>query len=261
MCAPPTWVKHSDVVFWNGSHSHFSINECLGTCKEQDQEEEGSEGAAAPMPISLWLLWLHRSGWGRQRQGKGHRLVSWGPSCPLTAFLAGPEVPHEATQGVGKPQSDVVRSGWPLASLESGPGVTVGVPATLHQLDSPPCHSSGTSLLPSDQLSSLLTLAFEDFQFHPWDDSDTAVVPRSCAHLPTSGPLFRLCLEHLPTLPSFSWLHLIHPQAQPQCHLLQEAFPDSTAVGYLQPSIAYLLGAPSPFYLNINHRQPWLLFP
>lgn len=161
MSAPPTPVKPSDVTSWNRSHSHFSINECLGNCKEQDREEEGSEGAAAPLPISPWPLWLYQSGWGRQRQGKGHRPVLWGPSCPLTAFLSGPE----AAQGVGKPQSYVVRSGWPLASLGSGPGVTLGVPANLHQLDSPPCHCSGTSLLLSDQLSSLLTLAFEDFSF------------------------------------------------------------------------------------------------
>lgn len=69
--APPTWVKHSDVASWNGSHSHFNINECLGNCKEQDQEEEGSEGAVAPMTISLWLLWLHRRRMGETEAGQG----------------------------------------------------------------------------------------------------------------------------------------------------------------------------------------------
>ena len=60
------WRRYASI-----SHSHFSINECLGNCKEQDQEEEGSEGAVAPMTISLWLLWLHRRRMGETEAGQG----------------------------------------------------------------------------------------------------------------------------------------------------------------------------------------------
>lgn len=45
-----------------------------------------------------------------------------------------------ARRGVGKPQSDVVRSGWPLAFLGLGPGATLGALTT----SLPP--DSGTSL-------------------------------------------------------------------------------------------------------------------
>lgn len=69
---------------------------------------EKSNESAPPMPTSpdlqeLILLWfLHWSGWEREKQGKGQGPVSWGPSHPLTTFLAAPHSPV-ARRGVGKP--------------------------------------------------------------------------------------------------------------------------------------------------------------
>lgn len=87
---------------------------------------------------------LFRTGETETGQGPWASLMGALPSsdhilgCPSDSPLARP--------GVGKPQHDSVRSGWPLASLGPSPGAALGALTTSHWSDSLPCPCSGTAL-------------------------------------------------------------------------------------------------------------------
>lgn len=88
--------------------------------------------------------------------------------------------------------------------------------------------------------------------------TDTAAVPLNYAHSPTSGPLFRLCLECLP--PSLSYISSILKSSPNDTSSRKPSLtlPWWDSSNPLQPTF---LGLQVAFYLDINHRQPCLLFP
>lgn len=95
---PGLSVAPSDVAFWSGS-SHISINGFLGNSGEQDHSGEEvrwlspcyahlSGPAGADLAVVSPLVRMEET-----EVGQGPTAIPWGPSCPLTTFLAAPQIP------------------------------------------------------------------------------------------------------------------------------------------------------------------------
>lgn len=127
-------VRRPDVASWNGSYSHFSINEFLSNCRERDQREkevrQGSPSYAnLPRPRGVELAVIFPAALVRMGQtevGEGPRASLLGAFPSFDRILGCPSDSPVAGRGVRKPQCNVVRSGWPLASLGPGPGAALG---------------------------------------------------------------------------------------------------------------------------------------
>lgn len=101
----------------------------------------GAHRAAIP-PAALVRM-------GQTEVGEGPQASLLGALPSFHRILSRPRDSSVAGWGVRKPQSDVVRSGWPLASLGPGPGAVLGGWTTSHRPDSLPCPCVETSMAPS----------------------------------------------------------------------------------------------------------------
>lgn len=200
----------------------------------------------------LWLLLLRWPVRGRQA-GQRPQASLMGALLSSDRIFGHPSEFPVAGWVVGKPQSDVMRSGWPLASLGLGPGAALGAPPTSQLPDSPPCSCScscsGISMAPchpQDQTCKFLALAFENFQSYP-RALQTLLRSHGTVHLapPQSVP-------GMPFPPSHSSLRHIPSTHKPQPSATSSRKPSLTpplqdSSGPPQPTF---LGVSSPFHLD-----------
>lgn len=164
----------------------------------------------------LWLLLLRWPVRGRQA-GQRPQASLMGALLSSDRILGHPSEFPVAGWVVGKPQSDVMRSGWPLASLGLGPGAALGAPPTSQLPDSPPCSCScscsGISMAPchpkTKRASSLLwhlrtsSLILGPYR-HYCVPTELCTLPhlRLCLECPSHPPTHLSDTSHPPTSPS-----------------------------------------------------------